>query len=388
MSIESKQNPMAECHQLSGSAGLPVKLSVVPKHAPKGSSSAEAEKYCAYNLTRERFVATGIEALDSSNSDWNAALRDIGLGRGRALWIAPFREIVPTSVRQPVDLIILDKNFAVLNTVESFPLSGSSESSELTASVLVLPASALTQGVIRVGDQLVIAVSDEMKQVLQRLQRAEIKPKGGSIPYLQSKTSSAVDPLIRTATGWAAKDGLGRSYREVGAEKTGRTASSEVISILPEAPETVSLPRESIEAWKKEAPKNWFMRLLLGEPPDPRNAARNELPGLIAFFFTGGAPKGQPVRDISRSGLYVVTSERWYQGTVVRMTLTDRHKPTAERSITVNTKVVRMGSDGVGLEFILVGDGRRHGKAFELTDQSNGVGAAQIDGFIRTFQET
>jgi hypothetical protein len=365
-----------------------VKLNVVPRHAPKGSSSAEAEKYCAYNLTRERFVATGIEALDGSNSDWDAALHDIGLGGGRALWIAPFREIVPTSVRQPVDLIILDSDCAILNTAESFPLAGSCESSELAASVLVLPSGTLTQGAIRVGDRLVIAVSDEMKQVLQRKQLAENEPRVGIVPSRLPKTNSAVNPVMRTATDRAVKDESPRVIREVGADETNRNSSSEVMSTFSDAPEPAVSPLKSTQQWKKEAPKNWFMRLLLGEPPDPRNAARNELQGLIAFFFTGGAPKGQPVRDISRSGLYVVTSERWYQGTVVRMTLTDRHNPTAERSITVNTKVVRIGSDGVGLEFILAGDGRRHGKAFELTDQSIGVGAAQIDDFIRVFQET
>jgi hypothetical protein len=37
------------------------------------------------------------------------------------------------------------------------------------------------------------------------------------------------------------------------------------------------------------------------------------------------------------------------------MTLTDRRQPTAERSITVHASVVRSGSDGVGLQFILQG---------------------------------
>jgi hypothetical protein len=62
---------------------------------------------------------------------------------------------------------------------------------------------------------------------------------------------------------------------------------------------------------------------------------------------------GHGVKDISLTGMYVVTSERWYPGTMVRMTLTDRHEPTIERSITLNATVMRWGNDGVGLRFVL-----------------------------------
>jgi Flp pilus assembly protein TadG len=61
------------------------------------------------------------------------------------------------------------------------------------------------------------------------------------------------------------------------------------------------------------------------------------------------------IRDISLAGLYLLTEQRWYPGTVVRLVLqrggaaeTDPH-----RSITVNAKVVRSGSDGVGLALVL-----------------------------------
>jgi hypothetical protein len=64
------------------------------------------------------------------------------------------------------------------------------------------------------------------------------------------------------------------------------------------------------------------------------------------------------VRDISASGLYVVTEERWYPGTLVLMTLqrTDCGEEVEERSIAVQSRAVRWGPDGVGLQFILAGD--------------------------------
>jgi len=52
----------------------------------------------------------------------------------------------------------------------------------------------------------------------------------------------------------------------------------------------------------------------------------------------------------------VVTEERWYPGTLILMTLqrTDGVEETAERSISVHSRAVRWGADGVGLQFLLM----------------------------------
>ncbi len=67
------------------------------------------------------------------------------------------------------------------------------------------------------------------------------------------------------------------------------------------------------------------------------------------------APEAHGIRDISSSGLYIVTEERWYPGTLVLMTLqrTEGGEQVAERSISVLSRAVRWGQDGVGLQFIL-----------------------------------
>ena len=72
------------------------------------------------------------------------------------------------------------------------------------------------------------------------------------------------------------------------------------------------------------------------------------------------------IRDISSSGLYVVTEERWYPGTLVLMTLqrNDLGEEMAERSIAVQSRAVRWGPDGVGLQFVLPDEeDRRRGDA-------------------------
>ena len=95
---------------------------------------------------------------------------------------------------------------------------------------------------------------------------------------------------------------------------------------------------------------------------------------------------GHPVRDISPTGMFIVTEERWYPGTVIRVTLTDRHNPTAERSITVNAKAVRWGSDGVGLEFVLDGTNRRKSLNAGRMERANGMDPEEIEEFLRVYK--
>jgi hypothetical protein len=103
---------------------------------------------------------------------------------------------------------------------------------------------------------------------------------------------------------------------------------------------------------------------------------------LIAYFFTGATPTPHEVLDISTSGLYIITSERWYLGTLIRLTLTDRHNPKTERSLTVNARVVRWGNDGVGFEFLPDGDKRLEAIHMGPDDRTGGVEIDRLKSFI------
>jgi hypothetical protein len=111
-------------------------------------------------------------------------------------------------------------------------------------------------------------------------------------------------------------------------------------------------------SWKVRALRWLFPELIIQEAPkqrDRRRADRQSLPGLIAYFFTGGAPVPQKINNISVTGFYLETDDRWMPGTVVRMTLqkmgSKGDDPTD--TITVNSRIVRWGPDGEGFEFIL-----------------------------------
>jgi PilZ domain len=135
--------------------------------------------------------------------------------------------------------------------------------------------------------------------------------------------------------------------------------------------------------------RSWLERWLFPDTSDQdkRSGARKPAPGLVAHFWTGGPPKSQPVRDISATGMYVVTEERWYLGTQIRITLTKTldEGPRAERSITVMATAVRWGDDGVGLEFVrsAAGKTRRHEPL-----PSEGADGEQLGQFVEQFGAT
>jgi hypothetical protein len=88
---------------------------------------------------------------------------------------------------------------------------------------------------------------------------------------------------------------------------------------------------------------------------DRRRSDRMPAPKLVVYYWTGARPEQHGVRDISPTGIYVVTEERWYLGTVVKMTLqmTDSAEDNFEKHIAVEAKAVRWGEDGVGMSFVL-----------------------------------
>lgn len=85
-----------------------------------------------------------------------------------------------------------------------------------------------------------------------------------------------------------------------------------------------------------------------------RKAERRAVPGLVAYFWDGGPPAPHPIREISLTGMYLLTQERWYKGTVVMMRLRqmDATGEDPDRSITVHARAVRWGEDGVGMAFL------------------------------------
>ncbi len=344
-----------------------------------------ASKCCAYNQSRERFLSADVGAGDFPVSGLDAWLATLAPGSGAALWIVPFRGISPTSVRVPLDLLYLDRNCMVLDAVESFPISGAS--STPAASVLALPANTIASAGTRPGDQLILCSPEEMKQRMHQLHSAN------AVAQAEQYAVPGADPATAGAGGRVLPFDRSRSQPII---ETPEVAPVEIAPVaapsLPEiasqpAPEAAAAPAPSPEfvepvEKKAKAPRSWLQRLLSPDPPEPRQAARESLQGLSAYFFTGGDSVAHGVRDISPTGFYVFTEERWYPGTIMRMTLTDRRQPTVERSITVNATAVRWGNDGVGLQFVLKNGKDSRSGGHSANGPMGGATKAQIDQFI------
>ena len=318
-------------------------------YSPDVRAYTQDRQCCAYNQTRQRFLGLDIDAGDFTAANIEDHLAGLTPKSGAGIWLLPFRGIAAASVRIPVDLIYLDGDGTVIDVVESFPIFQISPSKPPAASVLALPSRMIDETGTQAGDQLILCSPEEMKRRLQR-----------------SPATSGAAPVRGNAPKVLQWEDHAKQVRP---EEDRSNAQTPVGKAIAEP-----------AAQQVKPAKSWWQRLLSPEPPQPRKAPRETLPGLTAYFWTGGAPLAHDIQDVSPTGLYVVTEERWYPGTVVRMTLTDCSEPTAERSITVNATSVRWGNHGVGLKFVFPEDQNPHsGQAASL----DGVNRKQLDQFLQ-----
>ena len=113
-----------------------------------------------------------------------------------------------------------------------------------------------------------------------------------------------------------------------------------------------------------------------------RRARRKNLSVLVAYYWDGAAPVAHTVRDASTTGFYLLTEQRWYRGTMLRMTLQDTSKSSSgkDRSIEVLARVIRSGEDGVGFAFVM--------RDYDDSSQNGQKDAKALRNFLRGLEET
>jgi hypothetical protein len=313
--------------------------------------------HCAYNQTRECFLALEVLATELSIVNLGDILAGQAFKSGEGIWLKPFHGIPTTDLFAPLDLIYLDSHCCVIEVVESFPTFLATSVISRAASVLILPAHSIYSSQTQAGDQLILCVAEEMEMRLERLAAGWEDP-----GVLQGAVVLREQPLWSGGPGLVELEGRAVSL-------VGRNADAHEISLIEPGIRAVRPPQNWLQRW-------WS--------PDPRRAPRERAPGLAAYYWNGAAPKPHSVRDISATGLYVVTEERWYPGTLILMTLqnTQAGEEIAERSISVLSRAVRWGNDGVGLQFVLNENdeaGKSNGKALQL----DGVNKKELERFLR-----
>ena len=85
-----------------------------------------------------------------------------------------------------------------------------------------------------------------------------------------------------------------------------------------------------------------------------RRTSRVARPAMVANYWDGGKSAPRTVRDVSQTGLFVLTDDvRWSPGTLVLVSLLRIEKEEdSVDSFTVVAKVVRSEKDGMAMEFI------------------------------------
>ena len=330
------------------------------KQPPEESQNMDAQKYCVYNQTRESFLSLGVAVMDSPIKQLNVLMESLSVKADNGLWLMPFRGIPATQGLTPIDLIYLDEDRCVIQVVESFPNSAIQPLRTQPTSALVVATHTIFSSQTQPGDQLVICVAEEMER------RLDGSSKGPTLAPISTHDESSYE-----------------SGREREDSPSSPTVDREMEMQIAHQ-RLVEKENAELEALQSAG---WFIRFLRWLSTDRRRAKRHPLPGLVAYYWTGGAPEAFHIGDISANGLYLLTDERWYPGTMILMTLqrtnTDGEGP--DDYIAVQTRVARWGTDGVGLAFV-------PSNAVDLNTgeplQDMGVGKKALHRFVHRVQTT
>ena len=124
----------------------------------------ESLKHCAYNQTSDRILGMDVAAGDFSDATLHERMPVLHAESGAGLWLVPFRGILESSVRAPLDLLYLNRDCQVIDAVESFPEHRVSPSSPAAASLLALPTHSISASHTQLGDQLVVCIAAGLRR--------------------------------------------------------------------------------------------------------------------------------------------------------------------------------------------------------------------------------
>lgn len=290
----------------------------------------ETKRFRVFNRTRQSLLDLDVPVVDTTSEPYKKLIEGLAIQADIGLWLKPYRGIPAWPGFPPFDLVYLDQNCRVVQEVEPYPSPKAKPFNSRTASALVLPAHTIFASQISPGDQLEFRAAEETERPYDLVSGT------AAIGSVTQQTESRVHPPPDKATSVPPfsedrKDELKTANRKL---KDGDAG---------------------FESPKKGSLKTRFLRWLNNEPDDRRKAFRHPLPGLIAYHWTGGAPKAYHIGNISESGFFLFTEERPFLETIVLMTLqrTDSDGNNPADSLAVKAKVVRWGGDGIGLEFVL-----------------------------------
>jgi hypothetical protein len=160
-------------------------------------------------------------------------------------------------------------------------------------------------------------------------------------------------PVVERARVQADAPEIGADVSTAKRTKNAETAPAKVTRSTDA--DRATAKRKPQEEKKKESLGVLVKRFLNCEDPLPerRTIIRLLVQGLIVYSGEGERRKPHEVRDVSPTGLYLRTQERWKQGDVVSLVLQrkDATEEERERRVSVQLRVVRCDQGGIGLSW-------------------------------------
>lgn len=343
----------------------------------------EPQIYCAYNPVRQKFLSGQVELADLQPLELTERLRSLTPGSKTALWLAPFLGISPDQTSVPIDIVYLDRYHCVLTVIESFPMSEPNWANWPASYAIVLPANTIASSGTLAGDQLILCSPQKMKRRLHGmkastadvLERETFSHNRCSLPH---DIALAFKTTVQMAD-W--KDLLDQTSPLKQPPVSPSRSAAQAVKPAQTPPRPQHPDRDAVNS-----KKNWLFCLFSPQKREMRTLQRESLPWVGAYFFNGGTPAPAAIRNISFNGMYVITRERWYPGTIVRVTLSDWRLPSPEHTVTVNAMAVRWGKDGVGLRFIFPKP--RHGEPASPDEQLVEVTREQLKDLLHRFKDS
>ena len=267
-------------------------MSVESTSNQPGSARA---RFRILNPTEGTVVTPDVVEIDTARETFTAVaqrLKDIASG---GIWLNPFRGIPRVSFMPELDIVYLDEHFEVLRCIESYRQATMNLPEIEAKSAIVLPAGRLSAARIQFADKL--EIHDAVTGVPKRWQ-AELSQETGAKTHEPGHLREGISSGLRGLLG-------------------------------------------GLFGTRKEDPKP--------QPSDRRKGKRHVIPGSVAYFSIG-SPRAQEVSNISTDGFYVRTDDRWSEGTslLVGLQITNPVSREVEAMISVQSRVVRTGPDGVG----------------------------------------
>ena len=378
----------------------------------------ETREHCAYNTSRQCFLCLKLTVADiqlHALRVMEVIVGEMDFDASSGLWLTPLEGAPMIPRLLPFDLIYLDKDQKVICAVEMRPEVDFPPWSAAVVSALVLAPHTISSTQTRAEDLLsVYAVQGSAAQPARSsVSAAPQSSQTASAAVSKSDSRSQIPVsfgLDFTATkyqGWQMSTSTSAAPVAQAVHPRQEPPSTLSVSDVDASTLTRLIDREEqhlARAKFSDSSTSVLVAPAIAPPPVPqrdslksrflhwltaddrqserRIAPRRSLPGLIAFDGTPAESEPLEVADISSTGVYLRTEQRWPTGRVISLTLQKKDAPRShsDRQVAVEADTVRWGEDGIGLSFVLPPE-----VEFHIWDGPGPISASELeaDHFLR-----